>query len=342
MSSESVRTTALDNWGLLRAGAQRGSDPVSSPLGIYTIPAKVTSASGTVRFAIGGNGEPRLLLPLADGETIGTVGGGHELSISVSSFRHSGRTLRFLDLVCRSSDLEAVFGEVVDEMLARIARGDRCVAAARSTIEDFRSLLLRAASPEVDKRAITGLVAELVVLNRLLARSSSAWKAWCGPLGNRHDFRTGDTSLEVKASLRPDSSSVTINGLEQLEVPAQGTLHLFRIVLESVHAGSLSVSDLAHRAMSRASEPREIMELIGATGCKDADAEQWNRHRFRIESERLYEIRPGFPRLVMSMLIGGAVPHGVHGVTYHVDLSAADPFSCEASVMEDLEEMLCR
>ena len=342
MSSEAVKASALDHWGLLRAGAQRGGVPISSGLGIPTIASEVPTASGPVRFAIGHRGEPRLLLPLAEGETIAPVNGGHQLSISVSSFGHSGRLLRFLDLVCRSSELETVFGEVADEMVARIARGDGCVDAARSTIEDFRSLLLRAGSPAVDKRTIAGLVAELVVLNRLLARSSSAWKAWCGPAGNRHDFRTGDTSLEVKASLRPDTTSITINGLEQLEAPAQGTLHLLRIVVESVHAGSLSLSDLANSAMSLASEPRKVMELIHAVGCKDVDAEEWNRHRFRIESERLYEIRPGFPRLVMSMLNGGAVPHGVHGVTYHVDLAAADPFRCEARVMKDLEEMLCR
>ena len=342
MSSEGVKATASDGWGLLRAGTQRDDVQVGSGLEIPTIPAGVTTTAGPVRFAIGQSGEPRVLLPLAERESMPTVSGGLALSVSVSSFSHTGQILRFLDLACRSSDLETVFGEVVDEMLARIKGGDGCVDAARSTIEDFRALLLRGRSPEVDKRLIAGLVAELLVLNRLLKRSSSAWKAWCGPAGNRHDFRTGDTSLEVKASLRSDKSTITINGLEQLQVPTQGTLHLLRVVLESVNDGVLCVSDLGHGAMSLASDPERVLGLIFAAGCKDVDAEQWNCHRFRIESERLYEIRPGFPRLVMSMLTGGAVPHGVHGVTYQVDLSAADPFSCEKSVMVDLEGMLCR
>ena len=81
--------------------------------------------------------------------------------------------------------------------------------------------------------------------------------------------------------------------------------------------------------------------MIVAAGCNDVDAELWNRHRFRAESERLYEIQPGFPRLVTSMLRGGAVPHGIHEVTYKVDLSAAEPFTCERSVMADVEERLC-
>ena len=341
MSNEAVKTTAPDGWGLLRAGAQRGDVRVSSGLEIPTIPSGVTAAAGPVRFAIGQGGEPRVLLPLAEGEAMSAINGGLALSVSVSSFSHDGRILRFLDLVCRSADLETVFGEVVDEMLARIDGGNGCVDAARSTIEDFRSLLQRGGSLEVDKRIIAGLVAELVVLNRLLERSSSAWKAWCGPAGNRHDFRTGDTSLEVKASLRPDTRTITINGLEQLEVPTEGTLHLFRIVLESVNGGAQCVSNLAHRAMSLASEPEKILDLIAAAGCNDVDAKQWNGHSFRIESEHLYDIRPGFPRLVMSMLISGVVPHGVRGVTYQVDLSAADSFLCQGSVMAELEEKLC-
>ena len=341
MSREAETTSAPDGWGLLRTGAQRAGVQVSSGLEIPTIPSGVTSNAGPIRFAIGQSGEPRVLLPLDNGEPMATISGGLALSVSVSSFRHGGRNLRFLDLVCRSADLETVFGEVVDEMLARVNSGDSCVNAAQSTIEDFRALLLSGGSLAVNKRMVAGLVAELIVLNRLLARSPSAWKSWCGPTGNRHDFRTGDTSLEVKASLRPDASTITINGLEQLEVPNQGTLHLLRVVLESVHGGMLCVSDLAHRAMSLASEPEKVMELIVAVGCNDVDADPWNRYRFRMEAERLYEIRPGFPRLVMSMLNGAAVPHGVYEVTYQVDLSAADPFTREEAVMADIEEKLC-
>ena len=202
MSSEALKTTATGNWGLLRAGIQLGGG-----LEIPTLPTDVSTVAGQVRLAIGPNEEPRVLLPLADRESPTTIHGGIALSITVSSFNHKGRILRFLDLICLSADLETVFGEVVDEMLVRIARGVGCVDAARSTIEDFRSLLVRAGRAEVDKGRIAGLIAELLVLNRLLDRSSSAWRTWSGPAGQRHDFRAGDTSLEVKASLRPSTSS---------------------------------------------------------------------------------------------------------------------------------------
>ncbi len=337
MSSEALKTTATGNWGLLRAGVQG-----SGGLEIPTIPTDVSTVAGQVRLAIGPNEEPRVLLPLTDQEIPTTIHGGSALSISISSFNHGGRTLRFLDLICLSSELESVFGEVVDEMLARIALGNGCVDATRSTLEDFRSLLTRASSAEVSRAAIAGLVAELLVLNRLLDRSSSAWRTWRGPAGDRHDFRAGDTSLEVKASLRPGASNVTINGLEQLEVPTEGTLHLLRIFLEPVAGGMLSVSSLARNAISKSDEPESLCELLAAVGCSDVDAEDWNRHRFRIDSEYLYEIRPGFPRLVHSMLAEGIAPRGIHEVTYQIDLSVADPFLCDPTVFAGLEQRLCR
>ena len=341
MSIEARTTTAIDDWEVLRTRVQQGDVHRGGGLEILTMPTGVVTAAGEVRLAVGQHGEARLLLPLSREERRATIRGGIGLSISVSSFNHEGRSLRFLDLICLSPDLEAVFGEVADEILVRIARGDRCLDAARSTIEDFRSLLRQPGGGDVDVRKIAGLIAELLVLNRLLERSPSAWKAWRGPAGDRHDFRTRDTSLEVKASLRADASTITINGLEQLDVPDNGALYLLRTVLEPVHGGSLSVSDLARKAISIGSEPESLRGLLAAVGCNDIDAERWNRHRFRTESGHLYEIRPGFPRVTMSMLAGGVVPTGVHGVSYQVDLSVAHSFLCEEGTLARLEKILC-
>ena len=336
MSTETQKTTTAVNWGLLRAGGRAGG-----ALEIPTFPTDVSTSAGPVRLAIGPNDEPRVLLPLADGPPPTSIRAGSALSICVSSFNHKGQTLRFLDLFCVLPDLETVFGEVVDEILARIAAGAGCVDAARSTIEDFRSLLVRPSSAEVDRAKVAGLIGELVVLNRLLHRSPSAWRAWRGPAGDRHDFRVSDTSLEVKATLRPGASTVTISSLEQLEVPTGGTLHLLCVVLEPVSSGILSVSGLGRNAMSKADDPDRLSELLTGAGCHDVDAEEWNRHRFRSEAEHLYEIRPGFPRLTVSMLTDGVVPSGVHKINYQTDLSIAGSFLCKRTVFADLEQRLC-
>ena len=305
------------------------------------MPTDVSTAAGPVRLAVGANGEPRLLLPLARRETPASVDAGRAVSVSVSSFSYKGIRLRFLDLVCVREDLEPVFAEVVDEILERIGSGDGCTDAARSTIRDFRALLTRARATDVGVGRVAGLVAELLVLNRLLKRSPSAWRAWRGPEGDRHDFRAGDTSLEVKASLRAGTSGVTINGLDQLEAPTGGTLHLLHLVLEPVTDGILSMASLARSVMSKVPEPARIETLLAAAGCEDALAEEWNRHKFRRESEQLYEIRAGFPRLTRTMLKDNSVPFGVHDVSYTIDLSVATAFRCGATAYRDLETKLC-
>ena len=330
-----MTSNAATSWGLLRAGGHVGGG-----LEIPTIPTDVSAVAGSVRLAVGASGEPRLLLPLTRHETPTLMDTGNALSVSVSLLSHRGTRLRFLDLICIREELETVFGEVVDEILARIGRGDGCADAAQSTIADFRTLLMRGHAADVEIGRVAGLVAELLVLNRLLDRSPSAWRAWRGPAGDRHDFRVGDTSLEVKASLHSGASAVAINGLDQLEAPAGGTLHLLRFVLEPVAGGILRVANLARSAMSKADEPQRIETLVAAAGCPDAFAEGWNSHSFRCESERLYEIRPGFPRLTRTMLKDGLVPHGVHEVAYMIDLSVAEQFRCQAAAYRDLEARL--
>lgn len=336
MSTEALPTSASGNWELLRTGAPGGGD-----LGVPTIPTGVSTDAGTVRLAIGPSNEPRVLLPLSGREPAPEIRESNALSISVSLFKSKGRILRFLDLICLATDLESVFGELVDEMLARIARDESCGDAVRSTIEDFRSLVMQAAAGRITKGMAAGLIAELLVLNRLLDRNPASWRAWLGPTGDRHDFRAGNTSLEVKSSLRPGVSGLIINSLDQLEIPTGGSLHLLRFALEPVSNGMLSVSSLARNALSKSDNSDRLNELLAAVGCIDVDAEDWNRYSFRYESESLYEVKPGFPRLVISMLTEGLAPHGVHEVTYQIDLSVADPFLCDPTVLGELEEKLC-
>lgn len=337
MLDDKANPTASDHWHLLRAGGHAGGG-----LEIPTIPSGVTADAGPVRLAMGPNGEPRVLLPLSEREAPTGIDGGPALSVTVSSFSKGRQALRFLDLICTSRELEKVFGEVVDEMLARIGADDTCAEAARSTIDDFRSLLTPARLIGIDKGKVAGLVAELLVLNRLLVRSPSAWKSWRGPMGDRHDFRAGDTSVEIKASLRADATSLTINGLQQLEAPSGGTLNLLHIVLEPVGGGMLSVSGLGRSAFSKADQPQKVRTMLAKLGCDDVDAEDWNAYAFRLEAENFYLIGDGFPRLVGSMLSGGKAPAGVSDISYEVDLSAAAACLCDTAAYAEVETRLCQ
>jgi hypothetical protein len=258
----------------------------------------------------------------------------------LTTLTHGQRAIRFLDVICMSPELEAVFGEVVDDIVRRLADRKDGVAAVAGALNDFRELLVRPAGSEMDRSRVVGLVAELVLLNRLLDISPSAWRCWRGPAGDRHDFRARDVSLEVKASLGAGAREVTINGIDQLEPPVGGSLHLAHLVLETVEGGLLTVASLGDRALLRADDPSGLRALLAAVGCTDVHDTAWNRFAFRAEAERLYRVGPGLPRIVPSSFVGGMIPAGIVDATYRIDLGHASdaerPPTEFASLLQEL------
>ena len=335
MPDPSRERETSDSWTILRSGGQQPSG-----IEIPTKPSRVSTVHGAIRLALGANGEARLLLPLGGGESAKGLVGAPTLSIDISIYREAGIPRRFLDLTCLASELETVFAEVAEQILSRVEAGSGCMDAARSTIEEFRALLVRPPSADVTLPKIAGLVGELLVLKRLLDRSPKAWKCWRGPAGDRHDFAMWTTALEVKVTLRRGKTEISINGLEQLAEPAGGKLFLQHLELEAVGAGMLSVSSLAHASLDIASQPDRVRELLSALGCHDVDDPAWNTTNFRLEAEGLYRVAPGFPRLVRSSFPGGIIPDGISNVCYSADLAGAAEFRIDPADAGGVEEML--
>ena len=318
---------------MLRAGGRE-----STGLEIATLATGVRTQAGAARLALGEHGEPRLLLPLGRGDAVPSFGEAPSLRILVSSYVTDGKPLRYLDLTCMATELEAVFSEVAAEVLSRLGSGQSCVAAALSTIEDFRRLLLR--SQTVATTTITGLVGELLVLSRLLDRASDAWRTWRGPLGDRHDFRSGDHALEVKTSSRVSASTITVSSIEQMAPPSGGSLHLLHNLLEETVAGELNISTLGRAVLRRAREPNRIRDCLAALGCDDVDSPQWNTTSFRLEAKTYYLVDDLFPRLTPNMLPKGMVPAGVSDITYQIDLATAVQSRCNEAEARSLETTL--
>jgi hypothetical protein len=331
VSASSKLFSVSGQWIILRAGPRD-----SGGLEIPSIPISVVTPAGPIRLAVGSNGEARLLLPLSAQDELVGIDASDALEVTVSSYLQGGRAHRFLDLTCLAVELEPVFSDVVDEIIARVSRGTGGVDAARSTLDDFRALLTPGHPNRIGRGRVAGLVAEMIVLNRLLDLSPRAWRAWRGPTGDRHDFRTADTSLEVKASLRTGASTITVNGFEQLEPPAGGTLHLAQFILEPVSGGLLTVSALGRRVLALADDPSGLRHILGSVGCSDVDEESWNRDSFRMERQTLYRVDGSFPRLVPSLFAENDPLAGVDNVTYRVDLSVATGFQCSEDEFDRL------
>jgi len=312
--------TVVEGWKKLRHRSPGNASEVP------TISTDVDSGFGAVRLAVGERGQPRLLLPLHASEPFPRGFDTTGLVLLDTVLTLEGGRRRFLDLACILDELDSVFAEVATEILRRISSGKGCVVACTTAISDFSALLKSDADEAVTPEKITGLVGELSLLRALIEVSSDAWENWQGVDADRHDFRNGSNSIEVKTSTRVGSPLVTISSHDQLFEPAGGSLFLQHYCLEKVAGGSITVESLATAILALASSPQKFRDKLAAVGCAHPAAPAWNSVRFEQQSMAIYRVTAGFPCITQASFPNGALPIGIDKVRYRLDLSAAAPF----------------
>jgi len=321
----------IDRWKRLRrVGAGDGV------LEVPSVSSGVETGFGPVRFAIGPEGQPRLLVPcgVAVGLDADTSNG--RLSVTLSRFTLSGKSALFIDLMSIEPALDAVFAELADEVVHRVVVGRGPLDAVAGTISDFRDLLRDPRVEEVADHQILGLIGELVVLSMLVKIAPGAVEAWLGPYEQRHDFRRREHALEVKTSSRADVTSVSISSIEQLTEPSVGTLVLVHVRVERADKGELSVSALASEIVQCGASKKSLDDGLAAMGCLDSDSPSWNRIHFALEGVRSYRVESGFPRITSTNFPDGTLPDGIGSVTYAVDLRAAQEFLLSDDELESV------
>lgn len=319
----------LQRWTQLRS-SKKGDGVVEIP----TLDSGIDTGFGFVRYAIGLHGEPRLLVPTSGHHPRGLTCTS-KLSVSIVSLTVAGKSVRFIDIMCLDKTLNAVFAELAAAMLRRLESGDSPHTAVASAIHDFRELLRETSGPKIPESAIVGLVGELLVLHELVKIDLGAVEAWSGPLGQRHDFRRGRHALEVKTSGRLDAMQISINGIDQLELPDNGSLVLVHVNIEKAQDGELSVAELAKLLKSCGVNSSTLRERLVAIGCQSPDAPEWNRVAYSDWSIRTYQVGPGFPRITRSGLESKSLPAGVSNLSYVVDLTHATAYALSETEQVD-------
>ncbi|MGE4358259.1 MAG: PD-(D/E)XK motif protein, partial [Lysobacteraceae bacterium] len=268
-------------------------------------------------------------------QTVRASTSGTRLSVTLSRYDVAGRSTRFIDVMCRDRSLDTVFAELANEVLHRIDQGGGSIEAVEGTVADFRALLQGTPESAVADLDIAGLIGELVVLRILTGHSGDAVETWTGPFGQRHDFRRELHALEVKTSLRADSTSIFVSSVEQLAEPADGSLLLVHLNLEQAASGELAVSSLCDEIVRLGAERTRLVEALTAMGCSDPDSPAWNRIRFSLEKCSGYRVGPKFPRITAAQFPGHTLPEGIVSLTYKLDLRAAERFRVPDSELFD-------
>lgn len=131
-----------------------------------------------------------------------------------------------LDVECADARLRPTFTSLIGEML------DRAESSGRAAIDELQEVLgswrraLMQARAEVGRETVAGLFGELLVAREIALQDPQAVGAlWKGPAGGVHDFADVH-AVEVKTYRTTGTPVVTIHGLDQLDPPEHGDLHL--------------------------------------------------------------------------------------------------------------------
>lgn len=246
----------------------------------------------------------------------------------------------FVVVSCRQLALRDVFDHFAAGVVeAGQERPDQHPAATALAVLARWRELFRPASAALGPLNLAALVAELLVLEEIVARDpGTPLSVWAGPGGARHDFRRGDVAIEVKSTLSHTARRVSINGIDQLEAPAGGRLTLAWHRLERVAGGPHSVFGLADRIIAAGAPAGQLYGLLEQAGSPPFLRDAHEAVRFDLRERGFFSVDDDFPRIVPASFSAGA-PRGVDDLRYVVDLPAPDGALDTAAVEELLAGM---
>lgn len=232
----------------------------------------------------------------------------------------SPNPIRYTDVVCVVRQLADVFDDLILAILREIEAGRTGPSSGcAEVLGQWRSLLRPPEHEPLNVKQMAGLAAELQLAIDILMRDPDRrLDVWRGPTHARHDFRRDADALEVKATLSQGEPSAEIHGLDQLEAPEGGSLHLVWMRMEHVPEGSITVATLVENLRRLLGGSPALYTRLTYAGWRPDSAAEHVAFEFR--ERQVYAVGEDFPRLTSSMLPGGHPPVGVSDVRYSVQL----------------------
>ena len=267
-------------------------------------------------------GRRLLLLPLAEDETAAEDDDSRGVTLTERLLLDGGLPIRFQALVCELPQLAAQFGLLCDELWDELSEHTgRPAATAQAVLERWRDLLAPRTVRLLGAEALSGLLAELHVLEQVhrAAGSTAALRLWTGPEGARHDFVGQNGGVEVKSTTTRERFTVQIHGLGQLE-PPPGGLVLYAEQVEQVPFGGDTVPDALSRLMDAGIPAHDLLSKLATLGYDGRDAEVYGHIRFRRVRQVAVEVRDPLPRLTSADLRDPGLADRLMSVRYSIDL----------------------
>ncbi|HEX8083351.1 MAG TPA: PD-(D/E)XK motif protein [Solirubrobacteraceae bacterium] len=248
------------------------------------------------------------------------------------------RERHFVDVMCTAVSGQEVFNLVSTAILEAVERGVDPPDAVRGTLARWRRFWGAAPTGGLTGEEIRGLFGELWFLAVwLLPHGHDQVAHWLGPTGARHDFGWPGLALEAKATTSVRGHVHRINGVDQLDPPADGRLLVFSLRMREEPTASNALVSLIETITTALGDDSEALDAfesrLAQTGYSPLLDDHYAEVRFRIVNERLYEVADGFPRLSEASFAGG-LPAGVERVEYEVNLDACPQLIVASSPAE--------
>lgn len=163
------------------------------------------------------------------------------------------------------------------------------------------------------------VLGELLALEWILAAGETA--DWMGPRRQTHDIETPGTSYEVKSTIARYTSIIHVSGQHQLTAPQGRCLKLVHIRFEpgaEPGPGFHTINSVVERLVAAGTDPQYLeghLERLGFVQGRES-----RNAPYRILDSSIYDVGPGFPKIVPEAFAGGVVPAGIGKIQYEVDL----------------------
>lgn len=310
--------------------------------GMRVSPAGVHLPAGDVLLASGNDGHRHVLLPIGPAAAFAQDTSTRGVHITRRRFDTGHGLADFVDIECRLSHLKPVFVTLAEEMLAAAgAAPEQPATACRMVLDRWREFLGSERSSLLSEERVVGLLAELSVLFSILAHDPELrLDVWKGPHGAAQDMRRGRHAIEVKGTLVREGKFVQIHGVEQLLPPADGTLHLAWYRFEPDDASTVSLPSVIREIRALGVDSLSLSELLALSGYDAAHSAEYESRRYRAVENRLYAVDDSFPKVVPTSFNSGAVPPGVLGMRYTVDLTNEPPLPLTDAEIEEIYRAL--
>jgi hypothetical protein len=308
-------------WTLLEASLPSGEK--------LTAKLPAPDLSSRVFSALDSEGQRHILiqlepddLPYNDHQSRGIQVTTRELNV------HGQQPSRYIDLLCLDIAGYSGFDLIGSEIITELAKGHRSPSEiVHQVLAKWRRFWGQIPQDLLSRNEVIGLIAELLFLAEKMIPEvgmAEAIRRWRGPFGSRHDFEWPGCSVEVKATTSSRGRIFHINGIDQLEPPENGKLFFFGVRLREEGGGEMTLPSIVETCRNLVSSKEDALDKFESdlvhVGYSPLHYNEYEKTRFRIIEEVLFEVKDDFPRIGVSNFIEG-IPAGIEHVEYEINLN---------------------